>query len=99
MWYGAGWRKRSGYEPTGKGSDGVGNLAGYTPAEVAEVPKQRKMELLTYLQQVHSPLHTAIANLGPYDLFVVVEEQSIYERISNFIRDGYEHLVSNESRA
>lgn len=92
IWHQAGWRERTGYDPTGKGWDGVGNLAGYTPAEVAEVPKQSKEELLTYLQQVHAPLHTAIANLGPDDLFAVVEEQSVYAWISNFIRDGYEHL-------
>lgn len=92
IWQQAGWRQRTGYDPTGKGWDGLGNLAGYTPAEVAEVPKQTKEELLTYLQQVYQPLRAAVAKLEPDELFTIVEEQSLYDWISNFLRDGYEHL-------
>jgi hypothetical protein len=37
-------------------------------------------------------LRTAVAQLEPDKLFTMVEEQSLYDWISNFLRDGYEHL-------
>lgn len=92
IWHQAGWRDRTGYDPRGKGWDGVGNLAGYTPAEVAEIPAQSQADLLTYVKQTHAAFHTAIARLSSNALAEVVEDQSRYDWISNFIRDGYEHL-------
>jgi DinB superfamily len=92
IWHQAGWRQKTGYDPRGKGWDGVGNLAGYTQAEVAEVPAQTKDELLTYLQQAHVAFRSAISNVTSEALVEIVEDQSRYDWISNFIRDGYEHL-------
>ena len=92
IWHQAGWCRKTGYDPRGKGWDGVGNLAGYTRAEVAEVPTQTKDEMLIYLQQAHSAFHSAIDNLTSDALAEIVEDQSQYDWISNFIRDGYEHL-------
>ena len=92
IWHRNGWREKIGYDPRGKGWDGVGNLAGYTQVEVAEIPKQTKADLLKYLQQTHVDFHTSLANLTNQALAEVVEDQSRYDWISNFIRDGYEHL-------
>ncbi|MEZ4680967.1 MAG: DinB family protein [Caldilineaceae bacterium] len=92
IWHQAGWRQKTGYDPRGKGWDGVGNLAGYTQAEVAEIPAQSKADLLTYLHETHSAFHAAIGNVTSEALVEVVEDQSRYDWISNFIRDGYEHL-------
>ncbi len=92
IWHQAGWRQKIGYDPRGKGWDGVGNLAGYTQVEVAEIPTQTKADLLTYLQQAHAAFHAAIGNVTSEALLEIVEDQSRYDWISNFIRDGYEHL-------
>lgn len=52
LWLARGWAERTGYNPQGKGSRGLGVVTGYTLQEVAEIPLLSAQELLIYLDQV-----------------------------------------------
>lgn len=92
LWHRNGWRDKTGYDPRGKGPQGIGNLYGYTREEVAEVPEQAKNELTEYLNQTHQAFRSELKRLDSIESVVQGEDRIKYESISNFIRDGYEHL-------
>lgn len=52
LWLARGWAEQTGYNPQGKGLQGLGVVTGYTLKEVAEIPLLSAQELLTYLDQV-----------------------------------------------
>lgn len=52
LWLTRGWAERTGYNPQGKGSRGLGVVTGYTLQEVTEIPLLSAQELLIYLDQV-----------------------------------------------
>ena len=56
IWHDMGWAERTGYDPRGHGSHGLGTLGGYTQAEVKEVPLLSADQLLTYLDQARDSL-------------------------------------------
>ena len=51
-WMADGWAERTGYDPRGVGTDGLGAISGYTFAEVEAVPKLRADQLREYLDVV-----------------------------------------------
>ncbi|MEA2662575.1 MAG: hypothetical protein QOH08_2147 [Chloroflexota bacterium] len=51
-WIADGWAARTGYDPRGLGTDGLGAISGYTFAEVEAVPKLRPDQLRAYLASV-----------------------------------------------
>jgi hypothetical protein len=51
-WIADGWAERTGYDPRGTGTDGLGAISGYTFAEVEAIPKLRADQLLEYLRAV-----------------------------------------------
>ena len=51
-WISDGWAERTGYDPRGLGTDGIGAISGYTFAEVQAIPELRRDQLLTYLSSV-----------------------------------------------
>src|SRR5437867_2070622 len=51
-WFMDGWAERTGYDPRGVGTDGLGVLSGYTFAEVEAIPKLRADQLRGYLGTV-----------------------------------------------
>jgi len=51
-WIADGWAERTGYDPRGVGTDGLGAISGYTFAEVEAVPRLRADQLLAYLSTV-----------------------------------------------
>ncbi|HTH69984.1 MAG TPA: DinB family protein [Candidatus Saccharimonadales bacterium] len=51
-WIKDGWAERTGYDPRGVGTDGLGAISGYTFAEVEAVPKLRRDQLRAYLGAV-----------------------------------------------
>jgi hypothetical protein len=51
-WIADGWAERTGYDPRGIGTDGLGAISGYTFDEVETVPKLRADQLLAYLGAV-----------------------------------------------
>lgn len=51
-WIADGWAERTGYDPRGVGTDGLGVVSGYTFAEVEAIPKLRADQLTAYLGSV-----------------------------------------------
>ena len=51
-WIADGWAERTGYDPRGLGTDGLGAISGYTFDEVEAIPKLRADQLLLYLGAV-----------------------------------------------
>jgi hypothetical protein len=51
-WIADGWAARTGYDPRGIGTDGLGVVSGYTFAEVEAIPKLRSDQLRAYLAAV-----------------------------------------------
>lgn len=67
LWLTRGWAERTGYNPHGRGFQGLGVLTGYTLQEVAAVPRLTAEELLTYLDQVCETLRTYVLSLPSLD--------------------------------
>jgi hypothetical protein len=51
-WIADGWVERTGYDPRGVGTDGLGAISGYTFAEVEAIPALRGDQLRQYLAAV-----------------------------------------------
>ena len=51
-WIADGWAERTGYDPRGLGTDGLGAISGYTFDEVEAIPQLRADQLLLYLGAV-----------------------------------------------
>ena len=51
-WLADGWAARTGYDPRGIGTDGLGAISGYSFAEVEAIPKLRVDQLRAYLTAV-----------------------------------------------
>ena len=51
-WMADGWAERTGYDPRGVGTDGLGAISGYSFAEVEAIPKLRADQLREYLDAV-----------------------------------------------
>ena len=51
-WMADGWAERTGYDPRGVGTDGLGAISGYSFAEVEAIPKLRADQLREYLGAV-----------------------------------------------
>jgi hypothetical protein len=51
-WIADGWAERTGYDPRGVGTDGLGAISGYTFAEVEAIPALRGDQLRQYLAAV-----------------------------------------------
>ena len=51
-WIKDGWAERTGYDPRGIGTDGLGAISGYSFAEVEAIPKLRRDQLRAYLGAV-----------------------------------------------
>jgi DinB family protein len=97
LWHTRGWTAKTGYDPRGIGWDGVGNLAGYTQAEVAAVPILSASELLTYFDQASEVLRAHLSRMPLEDLQPPADgatepEQPVYVWIRNFLMDAREHL-------
>jgi hypothetical protein len=51
-WIKDGWAERTGYDPRGIGTDGLGAISGYSFVEVEAIPKLRRDQLRAYLDAV-----------------------------------------------
>lgn len=99
LWHTRGWAARTGYDPRGLGWGGLGNLAGYTRAEVEAVPILPAGELLEYFDQVVEALHDYLERMPSAALYEPApgwpgkqKPQTAYVCIRNFVLDSYQHL-------
>lgn len=81
-WIKDGWAERTGYDPRGIGTDGLGVISGYTFAEVEQVPKLRGDQLRAYLGAVCEDL---IPRLRAAD-------DAAAHRYKNVIQGAFGHL-------
>lgn len=65
FWHTAGWAAQTGYDPCGIGGRGLGNVTGYTQAEVAAIPALSAADHLAYLDQVCTALREQLLALPP----------------------------------
>ncbi len=97
LWHTKGWAARTGYDPRGLGYGGFGNLAGYTQAEVAQVPILPADELLAYFDQTCKALRACLERLPSAALYEPApgwpgQQQTAYTIIRNFLMDSLGHL-------
>ena len=98
LWLARGWSARTGYDPRGIGWFDVGILAGYTRAEVEEVPILPAEGLLAYLDQVHEALSASLNDLSSDALaqpaLGLPQEPSwtAWGLIRVFLMNAFEHL-------
>jgi hypothetical protein len=102
LWYVMGWASKTGYDPAGLGIGGFGNLAGYTLAQVKEVPLLSAKELLEYFDQVYTALNGYLTDIKlerleeapagwPGGLGSSTPE-NVYVILMMFLLDNREHL-------
>jgi len=97
LWQKNGWAAKTGYDPTGIGWGGFGNVAGYSLQEVAAIPALSAAELLAYFDQVYEALRGYLDGLPVEALHGQAagwsrDEQTVYEWLINLIIDGSGHL-------
>jgi len=97
QWFTKGWASKTGYDPRGKGSYEFGNLAGYTRAEVEEVPILPVKELLQYFDEVSDALQKYLRTIPSDSLHEIApgcpaEPRTVYELIRGLLMDSLGHL-------
>lgn len=65
FWHTDGWAAKTGYDPRGIGGRGLGNVTGYTQAEVAAIPALAAADHLAYLDSVCTALREHLLTLPP----------------------------------
>lgn len=97
VWFSHGWKIKTGYNPKGIGWNASGNLAGYTLAEVKQVPILPSDDLLTYFDDVIYEMNVYLDQAGLDELHELapgIKEPSLsrYDWIWSFLLDGIQHL-------
>jgi DinB family protein len=101
QWHTQGWAQKTGYDPRGIGSGGLGILSGYTQEEVAAIPELSAEELLTYLDQAAEALRQYLLSLPEGTLaqptMVAGERQTVYQLIKGIVLGCIGHLGEIEA--
>jgi hypothetical protein len=103
LWYLRGWALRKRYDPTGIGFAGLGNLVGYTHAQVEALPALTADELLQYFGQACEALRVYLRDVpndhlyrpppGSSSLPVATHTPvTAYQCTRDFLMDAYQHL-------
>jgi hypothetical protein len=93
VWHEAGWLRKTGYDPSGIGYQGLGVLTGYTPEQMRSVPALDGSSLAEYLRQSASRLIEQIGSLGAR-LFDQVPNIGVspYQVIGATLQGGFGHV-------
>jgi DinB superfamily len=101
QWHTQGWAEKTGYDPRGIGSGGLGMLSGYTQEEVAAIPVLPAAELLTYLDQVAEALRQHLRSMPEAALAqpsrVAGGRQTAYQLIKEIVLGCVGHLGEIEA--
>jgi uncharacterized damage-inducible protein DinB len=96
VWMRGGWAERTGYDPRGLGSDGWGSVNGYTPEQVAAIPRFTRQQLLDYFDEVLDAVKGYLSELSGEQLFSPAPgfegRYSIYQVITMAMMDNTRHL-------
>jgi ketosteroid isomerase-like protein len=101
QWYTQNWARKTGYDPRGIGTGGLGILSGYTQEEVAAIPVLSAEELLAYLDQVSDALRQYLLSLPEGALsrptLFVGERLTAYQVIKEIVLGCVGHLGEIEA--
>jgi hypothetical protein len=95
-WFRNGWAERTGYDPRGIGQNGWGMLAGFTQEEVTEIPKLKREQMLTHLNEVYDKVGAYISNTPMEKLQIPSSgfdgRYSRYQCVQMALLDNVRHL-------
>lgn len=95
LWFTGGWAARTGYDPRGLGARGMGNLIGYSVAEMLAVPVLPLADALAYFEACHGALAEAVRALPGDQLAATAPggdpQRTYYEWTRICLLDGLAH--------
>ena len=101
QWHTQGWAQKTGYDPRGIGTGGLGILTGYTQEEVAAVPQLTAEDLLAYLDRAAEALRQYLLSLpeGALAQSIVAMGESLtaYQLIKGILLGCVGHLGEIEA--
>jgi DinB superfamily/SnoaL-like domain len=101
QWHTQGWAQKTGYDPRGIGTGGLGILTGYTQEEVAAIPELAAEDLLAYLDQVASALRQYLLPLPEgvlaQSIVAMGESLTAYQLIKGILLGCVGHLGEIEA--
>src|SRR3954471_19310940 len=96
QWHTQGWTAKTGYDPRGIGSRGLGTITGYTLEEAAAVPSLSAADLLAYLDQGYSVVRERLEDITSDMLFEpnpgTTVEGTTYRWLKSLIKGFFGHL-------
>jgi hypothetical protein len=96
LWHTQGWTERTGYDPRGIGTSGLGNVTGYTMEEVAAIPTMSAADLLAYLDSAIQAVNSRVAEMPEGALYERVpglgKSRTAYAWIKLLLKGGMGHL-------
>lgn len=95
IWFAEGWAERTGYDPRGMGTAGMGGLIGYSPEQVRAMPDFDRETLLGYFDATHAAMLDYLESLDEDELEEmrkgITIEQSAYAYIRHLLMDSTRH--------
>jgi len=100
LWLANGWSARTGYDPRGRGWGGWGMLAGYTQAEVEEIPVLSADDLTAYFDEACEAFRMCLQSFpadafdkrAPGALDKGPDTWTSYRCLKVYLMNGYEHI-------
>jgi hypothetical protein len=97
LWSTRGWEEKYEYNPAGKGWSELGNLAGYGPEEIAEMPGFALSDLLQYFDQCLDSVYQFLESVSTDELddpapFWPDGERTFRQVMEMFLMDGLAHM-------
>jgi hypothetical protein len=96
QWHTRHWAEQTGYDPRGIGYRGLGVITGYTPAEVAAVPRLSAETLLIYLDDTAKALADYLLALPPDALEGQAPglggDHTVYDWIKGVLMGAFGHI-------
>ena len=101
QWHTQGWAQKTGYDPRGIGTGGLGILTGYTQEEVAAIPELAAEDLLAYLDQAANALRQYLLSLPEealaQSIVAMGESLTVYQLIKGILLGCLGHLGEIEA--
>lgn len=95
QWFVNDWMNKTGYDPRGKGSRGLGVLIGFSVEEMLQVPVLSLDDMKKYFDETLSALNNIVKDLSPEQLSEKAPggdpQRSYYEWVKICLSDGIRH--------
>jgi DinB superfamily/SnoaL-like domain len=101
QWHTRGWAKKTGYDPRGIGTGGLGILTGYTQEEVTAIPQLTAGDLLAYLDQAAEAFRQHLLSLSEgalaWPIVALGKSQTAYQLSKGILLGCVGHLGEIEA--